>query len=75
MVTGRGSDEALLREWLEAVREDIELPALGDAVREHPSPGLIISAAWRRKGYFEKSSGAIPADSPGLTHTLIFLPL
>jgi len=29
MVTGRGSDEALLREWLEAVRNDIELPALG----------------------------------------------
>lgn len=75
MAAMANDDEALLREWLEAVREDIELPALGDAVREHPSPGLIISAAWRRKGYFEKSSGAIPADSPGLTDTLIFLPL
>ncbi len=41
---GPAGDEALLREWLEAVRGDIESAAPGDAVREHPSGGYAESA-------------------------------
>lgn len=41
---GPASDEALLREWLEAVRSDIESAVPSDAVRERSSGGYAESA-------------------------------
>ena len=37
-------DEALLREWLETVRGDIESAVPGDAVLERPAGGYAASA-------------------------------